>query len=123
MFSCSSSSSSSSITMFYTISFVSWFLFGLVSSKADASLVKAGSFQNYAHGIGGQVFIKDERTLIIKGFTYDGAGPDAFFWAGTSGKPSTVGTILPYPFEGTFFDYEDSKAPILSGRFNGEEIT
>jgi len=97
-------------------------LFGLVASVTCEELVKAGDFQNYAHGIGGQVFLKDEKTLVIKGFTYDGAGPDAFFWAGTSERPTSVGTILPHPFEGKFYDYEDSSAPILDKRFNGEEI-
>lgn len=94
----------------------------LFASVASAELVKVGDFQNYAHGINGQVFMKDQKTLVIKGFTYDGAGPDAFFWAGTSQAPSSVGTILPYPFEGKFYEYEDQSAPILSKRFNGEEI-
>lgn len=94
----------------------------LLASVASAELVKVGDFQNYAHGINGEVFMKDEKTLVIKGFTYDGAGPDAFFWAGTSQAPSSVGTILPYPFEGKFYDYEDQSAPILSKRFDGEEI-
>ena len=85
-------------------------------------LFKAGAFQNYAHGISGEVFIKDEKTLVIKGFTYDGAGPDTFFWAGTSQIPSSQGTILPYPFEGEFYEMNDQSAPILSKRFNGEEI-
>jgi len=94
----------------------------LVASVASEELVKAGDFENYAHGIAGEVFLKDEKTIVIKGFTYDGAGPDAFFWAGTSESPSSVGTILPYPFEGKFYDYEDKNAPILERRFNGEEI-
>ena len=106
--------------MKYTI--ISCFLFGLFATTAHG-LIKAGDFQNYAHGIGGEVMIQGERTIIIKGFTYDGAGPDAFFWAGTSGKPSHVGTILPWPFKGQFYEYEDSNAPILSKRFNGDEIT
>ena len=94
-----------------------------LASAASAELLEAGDFQNYAHGISGKVYLKDEKTLVIKDFTYDGAGPDAFFWVGTSKKPSSVGTILPYPFEGKFYDYEDNTAPILSKRFNKEEIT
>ena len=54
----------------------------------------------------------------IKGFEYDGTGPDTFFWAGTSGEPSRVGILLPFPFDGKFYDYEDSSAPVL-GRFEG----
>ena len=66
--------------MKYTI--ISCFLFGLFATAHG--LIKAGDFQNYAHGIGGEVMIQDEKTIIIRGFTYDGAGPDAFFWTGTS---------------------------------------
>ena len=78
-------------TMYYT-SITTWFLFGLAASAQ--ALLKAGDFQNYAHGISGEVYIKDEQHLVIKGFSYDGAGPDAFFWAGNKGAPSTVGTML-----------------------------
>jgi len=105
--------------MDYTM--ISWFLFGLVASAQG--LIKAGDFQNYAHGISGEVYIKDEKTLLIKGFSYDGAGPDAFFWTGTSKQPTAVGTILPYPFKGEFYEYEDQNAPILNKRYNNEEVT
>ena len=91
-----------------------------LSATANGEGVKAGEFTNYAHGISGSVYAIDEKTLLIKGFTYDGAGPDAFFWAGTQGSPSRVGTILPYPFEGKFFEYEDQSAPILSGQYSGD---
>ena len=83
----------------------------LFASVASAELVKVGNFQNYVHGINGDVFMKDEKTLVIKGFTYDGACPDAFFWAGNSQAPSSAGTILPYPLEKKGFK-----------GFNGEEI-
>merc|ERR1712072_1562929 len=92
-----------------------------ISTNVSGEHVKVGEFNNRAHGIGGTVYAVDEKTLLIKGFTYDGAGPDAFFWAGTQGYPSGVGTILPYPFEGKFFEYEDQSAPILSGRFSGDK--
>jgi len=91
-----------------------------LSSTAHGEGVKAGEFTNYAHGIGGSVYALDEKTLLIKGFTYDGSGPDAFFWAGTQGSPSSVGTILPYPFDGKFFEYEDQSAPILTGQYSGD---
>ena len=94
-------------------------LFGLAIATVYAVETKVGEFKNLQHGIGGTVYIVDENTLLIKGFTYDGAGPDAFFWAGSEGDPSTVGTILPYPYEGKFYDYTDKSAPIIKGRFNG----
>ena len=36
----------------------------------EIQLTKAGDFQNYAHGIKGEVFVKDEQTLVIKGFEW-----------------------------------------------------
>ena len=65
---------------------------------------------------------KDEKTLVIKGFGYDGTGPDSFFLAGTSKKISSDGIILPYPFQGKFYDYEDKKVPLLERSFSDEKI-
>ena len=92
-----------------------------ISTNVSGEHVKVGEFNNRAHGIGGTVYAVDEKTLLIKGFTYDGAGPDAFFWAGTQGSPSGIGTILPYPFKAKFYEYEDQAAPILNGRFSGDK--
>ena len=43
----------------------------LLASVASESLVKVGNFENYDqpldHGISGEVFVKDDKTLIIKG--------------------------------------------------------
>lgn len=53
-----------------------------------------GSFTNRFHGITGDVYTVDSRTLFIKGFSYDGQGPDAYFYAGESGSPSEDGYII-----------------------------
>ena len=43
----------------------------LLASVASESLVEVGNFKNYDqpqdHGISGEVFVKDEKTLVIKG--------------------------------------------------------
>ena len=92
-----------------------------IGGSVHSEGIRVGDLKNRQHGIGGTVYAIDEKTLLIKGFTYDGAGPDAFFWAGTQGLPSGIGTILPYPFEGKFYEYEDQSAPILNGRFSGDK--
>ncbi len=56
-----------------------------------------GSFRNYDHGIAGDVFVVDAKTLFIKDFSYDGDGPDAFFWASGTRRASSRGVIIPYP--------------------------
>lgn len=56
-----------------------------------------GTLKEYAHGIKGDVYAVDDTTIFIKGFTYDGTGPDAFFWVGNGTRPSPDGFLVPYP--------------------------
>ena len=93
-------------------------LFLPIDSK---ELVEIGKFQSYSKDTNGDVFVKDDKTLMIKGFTYSGTAPDAFFWAGTSPQPSPNGIILPYPFTGMFYNYDDKSAPVL-GKFTNAEV-
>lgn len=83
--------------------------------KPQAKLV--GDLSSKAYGVGGQVFGIDERTIFVRDFSYTGQGPDAFFLVGTSGSPSTAGTLLPFPFEGVFYETQNQNAPILARRF------
>lgn len=56
-----------------------------------------GRLTQYAHGIRGTVYAVDESTIFVKGFAYDGTGPDAYFWVGDTPQPSPEGTLVPYP--------------------------
>lgn len=56
-----------------------------------------GRLKDYAHGITGTAYAVDDSTIFIKNFSYDGTGPDAFFWVGNSPRPSPDGYIIPYP--------------------------
>lgn len=56
-----------------------------------------GPLQQYAHGIKGTVYAVDDATIFIKGFSYDGTGPDAYFWVGNTTQPNPDGYIVPYP--------------------------
>jgi len=77
--------------------------------------IKVGVFQEFFHEVAGTVYALNQSALLVKDFQYDGGGPDAFFWAGSHTEyPSRAGTILPYPFRGIFFDYEDPAAPVLA---------
>nr|XP_008197570.1 PREDICTED: protein Skeletor, isoforms B/C isoform X2 [Tribolium castaneum] len=67
-----------------------------------------GPLQEFAHGIKGTVYAVDESTIFIKGFSYDGTGPDAFFWIGNSPRPSPEGIIIPYPE-----NYAGREPPVL----------
>ena len=53
-----------------------------------------GDFTERQHDVGGAVYAVNETLLLVKGFTYDGLGPDAFFWAGTdSDRPTNEGKL------------------------------
>ncbi|CAH1784589.1 unnamed protein product [Owenia fusiformis] len=43
-----------------------------------------------SHKVSGKVYAVDNTRLHIKGFTYDGEGPDAFFWINKKDGSSTV---------------------------------
>jgi len=92
-----------------------------IASSAAIGKRKIGSFVNIWHDIAGEVFALDDQTILIEDFTYDGQGPDAFFLAGTSGRPSKNGqVVLPFPDEEKTFAYTDKDIPIL-GRFTGDQ--
>ena len=85
--------------------------------------IKIGELSNYFHDIGGTVYVLSNNKIFIKGFTYDGTGPDAFFFVGESGNPNRIGTILSYPDNGVCYEYNDQSAPLLTQAFDGKDIT
>jgi len=96
-----------------------------VEGGQDAGEVYLGKFVNLFHGISGQVYKIAENKIKIKGFTYDGEGPDAFFLAGETGtrpnaRKANDDIVLPYPFDNKHFKYLDKTIPIL-GEFDGSE--
>ena len=54
-----------------------------------------GRFDTHHHDASGEVYAADETSVFIRGFTYDGTGPDAYFWAGSSSRPDASGFIIP----------------------------
>ncbi|KAL0861171.1 hypothetical protein ABMA27_009654 [Loxostege sticticalis] len=74
-----------------------------------------GRLTQYAHGIRGTVYAVDENTVFVRGFAYDGTGPDAYFWVGDSPQPSPEGTLVPYPE-----DYTTRDPPILTAHSNSD---
>ena len=83
--------------------------------------VKLGSFVEHHHDVKGELWAVNSTTLVIRNFSYDGQGPDVFFYAGSSDSPRADGaTILPYPWKGRFLD-EDEDGEVL-GAFSNENI-
>ncbi|XP_043600970.1 protein Skeletor, isoforms B/C isoform X2 [Bombus pyrosoma] len=53
-----------------------------------------GKLSELHHGVSGEVYAVDGRTLFIKDFTYDGEAPTAYFYVGTSKSPNANGIRL-----------------------------
>lgn len=70
-------------------------LLGSVTCEDTHEGLYIGKINTYAHQVSGHVYAIDEYTILIKNFFYDGLGQDAFFWAGSSVRPSNVGFIVP----------------------------
>lgn len=71
------------------------FLFTVNLTKADYQGAFLGKLNSYSHQVNGDVYVIDEETFLIKNFFYDGLAQDAFFWAGSSIRPSNKGFIVP----------------------------
>ena len=54
-----------------------------------------GKLNSYHHQVNGQIYAVKEKTLLLKGFQYDGQGRDAFFYGGGTGRPGPSGFIIP----------------------------
>ncbi|XP_055923228.1 protein Skeletor, isoforms B/C isoform X2 [Eupeodes corollae] len=52
---------------------------------------KIGSLKRLHHGVGGDVYAVDSRTIFLKNFNYDGDAPAAYFYVGNSKKPTNEG--------------------------------
>ncbi|CAB4054200.1 unnamed protein product [Lepeophtheirus salmonis] len=51
-------------------------------TKADAKDPKyLGTFKNPTHEVKGDIFMLDDNTLYIQGFSFDGQAPDVYFWS------------------------------------------
>ncbi|UYV60882.1 hypothetical protein LAZ67_1002664 [Cordylochernes scorpioides] len=54
-----------------------------------------GNLITNAHNVSGKVYAASDDTFFIENFIYDGKGPDAYFWAGSTPEPSSSGFIVP----------------------------
>ncbi|KAK7869548.1 hypothetical protein R5R35_002316 [Gryllus longicercus] len=72
-----------------------------------------GKLKQLHHGVSGDVYAVDARTLHIRNFNYDGEGPAAYFYAGDSKSPN-----------GNGFRINDEKgSPNVLPRYRNKHIT
>ncbi|XP_055715595.1 protein Skeletor, isoforms B/C [Phlebotomus papatasi] len=53
--------------------------------------IKIGALSQLHHGVSGDVYAVDARTIFLKNFNYDGEGPTAYFYVGNSRRPTNAG--------------------------------
>ena len=86
-------------------------------------LAKLGSLSTIHYGVSGEVYVLDSKTLLVKNFQYEGGAPAAYFVVGTSGQPDNqyVAAVLPYPFKGQHYSYEDPDIPDIPASATEDE--
>ena len=98
------------------------FALALVFGTSADDLIPLGSVYECAHDFKGEVFVKNDREIIIKGFHYDGRGPAAWFHGQLKGSKGVYTSdpdkymTLPYP-DGTCDRLQ------VGRRYRNKEIT
>ncbi|KAH7981787.1 hypothetical protein HPB52_001097 [Rhipicephalus sanguineus] len=74
-----------------------WVLWTVLAAAAAEPYLgtRIGKLNTHFHGVSGELYVVDDTTLYLKDFHYDGTGPDAYFWAGSSTRPDHTGFIIP----------------------------
>ncbi|XP_044263750.1 protein Skeletor, isoforms B/C isoform X2 [Tribolium madens] len=72
-----------------------------------------GKLSELHHGVSGEVYAVDGRTLYLKDFTYDGQGPAAYFYASTSKNANSAGFRL----------RDENGSPEVIRRYRKEGVT
>lgn len=65
------------------------------AQQRQSGEVFIGTMFPLSHGVNGNVYAIDERTIRIRNLNYDGQAPDAYFWVGTTQQPDANGTPIP----------------------------
>ncbi|XP_074605545.1 protein Skeletor, isoforms B/C-like [Brevipalpus obovatus] len=68
---------------------------GILSEEGPYYGTNLGNMELNLNDVKGTIYAVDENTIFIKGFSFDGQAPDAYFWAGTSNNPDVTGFIVP----------------------------
>ncbi|KAL3173630.1 hypothetical protein MRX96_041453 [Rhipicephalus microplus] len=91
-----------------------WVLWTVLAAAAAEPYLgtRIGKLNTHFHGVSGELYVVDDTTLYLKDFHYDGTGPDAYFWAGSSTRPDHTGFIIP--------DEKGRTTPL--GAYNGQDL-
>ncbi|XP_034937242.1 protein Skeletor, isoforms B/C isoform X2 [Chelonus insularis] len=93
--SSSSTSCGNAAFKFHSLGLLTFFILFFTQNVAGEYYGKfIGNLSELHHGVSGQVYAVDSRTLFIKDFTYDGEGPAGYFYAGNSRAPIINGFKL-----------------------------
>lgn len=79
-----------------------------------------------SHEVAGQVLIKDNCTLEVSSFTYDGGGPSVFFYGGIDGNYTAQGFAIGPMLNGTVYNNDNLtitlESPAQLDQMNGVSV-
>ena len=77
---------------------------------------KLAVLTTHSHNVAGQVLIKDNCTLEVTSFSYDGEGPSVYFYGGKNGQFASDqgGLIIGEALNGTVFNNETLELKLAS---------
>merc|ERR1712029_772795 len=67
-----------------------------------------GRFSKVSHDVEGDIFLLDERTVYIQGFSFDGQAPDVHFWSD--------GVAIPY------YTRSNPHVGMVVGKYHKEDV-
>jgi Electron transfer DM13/DOMON domain len=67
----------------------------LAGKSAAQDAVRLGQLSTEGHGVAGTVYALSDRLVEVRGFRYDGRGPDAFFWVDKGARATAKGALVP----------------------------
>ncbi|XP_005182952.1 protein Skeletor, isoforms B/C isoform X1 [Musca domestica] len=101
--------------MLYAFGFICLSLISYTHASFPYYGTKIGALKRLHHGVSGDVYAVDSRTIFVKKFNYDGEAPAAYFYVGSTGKPSAAG--------GTRLRDERGATASLTKRYRNKDIT
>jgi len=79
-----------------------------MSHTADSPPKYLGKFSKVSHNVEGDIFLLDDRTIYIQGFSFDGQAPDVHFWSD--------GVAIPY------YTRANPHVAMVVGKYQKEDV-
>ncbi|XP_064398542.1 protein Skeletor, isoforms B/C-like isoform X1 [Halichondria panicea] len=85
--------------MYWSVFVTVLLAFSFKATNGQVKDILIGTLPNFQHGIEGQLYLRDTKTLVIENFSYDGLGVDTFLYYFKPGQQAVhgQGIVIPVP--------------------------